>query len=421
MSCSKQISKLKLLQWNAQGATSQSVIKQIDYFINVENIDIVFIVETFLKDYHNFELTNFVVYRCDRRTHGGGVLIAVRNNIEHKRIPNYNTTLAENISIEVNLDNMKLVLTTAYIPKYTADFKKDIRKLTPGTKFFITFGDFNAKHVSWNCKANNRAGNVLFNMMHTSDFVIHHPGSFTHYPHCGSNPSTIDYLLTNSPVLFSNIYTLDNTLPSDHSPVIATIEGINGTRKTSSKSNFKKADWMKYSNSIEQQLGTTLFTATTKSEIDLQLIKIMNAIRIAESDAVPRETLTTKNVVISNDTVDLIKLRNITKRRRQRCKDQELRKAYSSLVNAQNKCIKHMVTIDYNEKWDNAVRSIQPGDKKVWALANKMMNKNSKTIGMLKVNDKYVTSDDETRKHWQNNLKKIIYLPSTLNMHSIGR
>src|SRR6201995_5182920 len=55
--------------------------------------------------------------------------------------------------------------------------------------------------------------------------------------HCGSNPSTIDCLLTNSPVLFSNIYTLDNAFPSDHSPVIATIEGINGTRKTSSKPN----------------------------------------------------------------------------------------------------------------------------------------------------------------------------------------
>lgn len=96
MSCN-QISQLKLLQWNAQGATTQSTITQIDHRINKENIDIVFIVETFLNETHEFKLTNFVVYRCDRSTHGGGVLIAIRNNIEHKRLPHCSTTVAENI------------------------------------------------------------------------------------------------------------------------------------------------------------------------------------------------------------------------------------------------------------------------------------------------------------------------------------
>lgn len=182
----RQIKKLKLLQWNAQGATTQTVIAQIDYILNTEQID-------------------FNSHRSDRNTHGGGVLIAVRNNIEYKCLPNYSTAVAENISIEVIVNKKPLTFTAAYIPKYTTNFAKDIKKITPNNKNFIVLGDFNAKHVAWGCSSNNRAGRVLHNILHNSNFVIHHPDSFTHVPHCGHRPSTIDFALTNSPMLFSNV------------------------------------------------------------------------------------------------------------------------------------------------------------------------------------------------------------------------
>lgn len=95
----KQINQLKLLQWNAQGATTQAVIAQIDYVLNTEQIDIAFIAETFLQPTHHFELTNFKSHRSDRNSHGGGVLIAIRDNMEYKCLPNYCTSVAENISI----------------------------------------------------------------------------------------------------------------------------------------------------------------------------------------------------------------------------------------------------------------------------------------------------------------------------------
>ncbi len=170
----------------------------------MEGIHIAFIAETFLSPTHYFKLTNYKIYRSDRLSHGGGVLIAIRDNIDYICLPDYRTA--------------------AYIPKYTATFAKDIKKITPANKNFIVLGDFNAKHSAWNCSSNNRAGKVLHNMLHNSNFVIHHPDSHTHFPHCGNKPSTIDFALTNSPMLFSNIYTMDNALPSDHHPVVCTID-----------------------------------------------------------------------------------------------------------------------------------------------------------------------------------------------------
>lgn len=395
MSCSKGIKNLKLLQWNAQGATTQSVITQIDLLLNEEKIDIAVISETFMTPGHDFRLTNYTVYRKDRPTHGGGVLIAVRNNIDHRRLPNYQTVVAEDVSIEVIVDKTAIVFTSVYVPKYTKYFASDINKITPNNKYFVALGDFNAKHMAWNCKANNRAGKVLFNLLHKSEFVMHHPDTPTHFPHCGSTPSTIDFVLTNSPVLFSNIYTIDGKLPSDHSPVICTIEGTPNEFPPNAKPNYKKADWCKYANIIESHLNSTNLTATNKEEIDAQITKFINTIRMAESESVPMERRKSNRLEISTATKDLIKLRNDTQRQWQRCNDVDLKCLLKTLLNAQNKRIKRMIRNDFNKKWSKTLSSIKPGDNKLWTLSKKMMNKNDKKIEMLKVSDQIITKDSD--------------------------
>lgn len=289
MSCSKEIKSLKLLQWNAQGATTQSIITQIDLLLNEEKIDIAVISETFLTPGHAFTLSNYTIYRKDRSTHGGGVLIAIQNNIAHRRLPNRQTVVAEEVSIEVIIDKTAIVFTSVYIPRYTKYYASDINKLTPNDKYFVILGDFNAKHTAWNCKANNRAGKILYNLLHKSDFVMHHPDTPTHFPHCGSTPSTIDFILTNSPVLFSNIYAVDGKLPSDHSIVISTIEGAPNECSPNARPNYKKANWHKYACIIENQLNSMNLTAVNNGDIDVKIKKLIEIIRSAELQSVPME------------------------------------------------------------------------------------------------------------------------------------
>lgn len=157
------INQPKFLFWNAQSITNKSKLAQLDYILQSERIDILLLVETFLKPPHSFKLNNFIVYRNDRLTHPhGGVAIAVRDGISHKiRMP-FNTSSIENITIEVLINNIPTCITAAYSPKYSIHFANDIQALTSLNTQFLLFGDFNAKHTSWNCKNNNRAGNSLF-------------------------------------------------------------------------------------------------------------------------------------------------------------------------------------------------------------------------------------------------------------------
>lgn len=286
-----------------------------------------------------------------------------------------------------------MTFTSAYVPKYSTSFSKDINKLTPKNRNFVVLGDFNAKHVGWNCLSNNRAGNVLFNMLHKSDFIMHHPQTYTHFPHCGSTPSVIDYALTNSPVIFSNVYTIDGALPSDHSPVIFHIEGTPSETMPNARPNFKKTDWNKYANIVESQLKASESPMSSKSEIDIQIIKFINAIRIAESESVPKEIPRNRKSKISQDTIELIKLRNETQRQWQRCNDEDLKQILKSLVNSQNKRIKSMVRKDFNIRWNKTLSNVKPGDSKLWNLSKKMMNNASNKIEALKVNDQTVTTD----------------------------
>lgn len=165
---------------------------------------------------------------------------------------------------------------------------------------------------------------------------MNHPGSHTHYPHCGTTPSTVDFALTNSPVLLEKVYTIDGNLPSDHSAVVYVIEGTPIDTIRNAIPNYKKADWVKYAHVIEQQLHPNS-RITSKTDIDAQITMLINAIRKAELESVPLERRKNKRLEVSESTKELIQLRNETKRRWQRCDDPDLKPLIKKLVNAQNK------------------------------------------------------------------------------------
>ena len=81
-----------------------------------KSYDIFCVSETWLNEtiYDNETLpSNYTIYRNDRRSRGGGVLIAVSNSIPSKIIERY--TGIEMISVELEL-SPKLLIVCLYIP-----------------------------------------------------------------------------------------------------------------------------------------------------------------------------------------------------------------------------------------------------------------------------------------------------------------
>lgn len=185
--------KLNVLIWNAQGITNFASATQLHQLIMKENVDIVMISETLLKEHHKFHLPGYKIHRKDRtEDRGGGVALAVKSTIKHKTHPETVCECIENISVSVDIGDSSTIFTSIYCPKYRAGLEKDIKKLSRiNGKFFIG-GDFNARNGAWNCTRNNKAGNVLYSLQPRSNFFVHYPNSPTHFPHSGATPSTID-------------------------------------------------------------------------------------------------------------------------------------------------------------------------------------------------------------------------------------
>ena len=192
-----------------------------------KSYDIFCVSETWLNEtiYDNEILpSNYTIYRNDRRSRGGGVLIAVSNSIPSKIIKRY--TGIEMISVELEL-SPKLLIVCLYIPpncsdEYQQDVLRSIQSLHTHNDV-ILLGDLNAPDVNWSTlSASSPFSSSLCNAFYSNNYIqmvtqpTHHKGN------------TLDLIFTNAPARLNNIC-VDSTgkfLKSDHYPVTADIFSI---------------------------------------------------------------------------------------------------------------------------------------------------------------------------------------------------
>lgn len=275
----------RILLWNAQSITNKTKQTQLEYFVMKNKIDIILLVETFLKPEHIFQIDNFIVYRNDRlnRAHGG-VAIAIRNSLKHKHCSPIDTQSIENIAIEILIGNTPTNIVVAYCPKHFTQFENDIQMLTSTANQFMIFGDFNAKHQAWNCVKNNKSGNQLYALQQTNNFMIYNSTEHTHFPHSGQTPSTIDILLANVTFEFQ-LSSYAGCLFSDHNPVICDIDEFM-QQSIKKKYDYKKADWSQYRRLIESKIET-IAQPESASEIDIAIDSFTKLILDSQSLCIP--------------------------------------------------------------------------------------------------------------------------------------
>lgn len=414
--------ELKILHWNAQGISNLSTAKQLELLLHQDDIDVVMLNETFLKDQHKFYLNGFKIHRNDRLdAPRGGVAIAVKHSIKHTLLPQYKTKKIENISISININRRSIILTAAYSPKYFNSFEADIKKLTPFNKEYIVFGDFNARSSAWNCTRNNTAGNVLYNLQLRSNFFIKHSHAPTHYPHSGATPSTIDIMLSNTSLYISPLTALDNQLMSDHTPVTCTIDADIVDRTINKSADFRRANWKVYEEFLDSSIDLNAdfnSSIVTKDSIDAAIEKLTNYILVAKELAVPYTIKKSKSFEVTSTTKACIQSRNKLKRQWQRCKDPILKLAIKSTLNFSNKLIDKAVNEDRNENWSQMLSNLPTGDKKFWRITKAIRGKHSNKIGQLRDGDKDLFTNDEKVNSIANTFEKSHTLTSNFK-HSI--
>jgi hypothetical protein len=131
--------------------------------------DVIILTETWLtKDILDAELDlpNYHIYRCDRVTDShisrhGGVIIAIKNDINHSHVPMNISPSVEAVAISLILKDSSVLLVGAYSPPEQSNYRwsldcwstflQEIRA-QQGESPIMIMGDFNLPKVNWNTR-----------------------------------------------------------------------------------------------------------------------------------------------------------------------------------------------------------------------------------------------------------------------------
>ena len=182
------------------------------------NIDVLMVSET--KLYDSFPSMQFLIegygppYRLDRNSHGGGILVYVREDIPCKLIPMKNCTI-EGFFLELNLGSKKWHISCSYNPHRTFishhlnRFGNNLLDLLSGNyENIFLIVDFNADMENINLKN--------FCDLYNFKNLIKEPTCFKN----PVNPTCIDLMLTSSYRRFQNSCAIETGLSNFHSLIV---------------------------------------------------------------------------------------------------------------------------------------------------------------------------------------------------------
>lgn len=408
------------MHWNCQGITTYSQSQELHQFITDYSIDIVLLNETFLKTIHKFVIPGYVIHRADRTTHGGGVAIAVRNTIKHKVENSFPTKIIENKCISVDFCKAKVKFVAAYCPRYTSDFQSDLEIMTSANVEFFIAGDFNAHHTSWNCADSDVAGKVLFDHQNKSNYYIYFPPSHTRFPQNQTirRPSTIDLLLSNSSLVFTDLETHPHKLNSDHVPVTFTVnEKFNEAIKL--YPDFRMANWQRFKSLLDLELcNSDVFNCELSlRDVDKTIEGFVDLLGEACSKSVPHGPRATDSARMTAECKLMISTRNKFRRMAQRSTDQSLRTTYQAVVREINKMIAIGMNRSRNIQWGNFLSTLRIGSRNFWKVTRRIKGQN-RGIGDLVYNDKMICCNHEKAEilaeHFVNAHRTTVGMMSTM-------
>lgn len=186
------IRNLVVMTWNANGLSGR--ITELKNFLTENNIDVILIQESRLRNKVNHNIPNYHMYYNNRQnssTRWGGTAIYVRNGLSHYEVKDINVSALEHTTIIIKIDDIKLQISSAYVNLGLPFPSDDITNILNKNNKSLLAGDLNAHHTSWNCYNTNPRGTALLNVIRNNNFKLITP------------PPTRTSLMVNLPLLIS--------------------------------------------------------------------------------------------------------------------------------------------------------------------------------------------------------------------------
>jgi hypothetical protein len=355
--------------------------------IESESVDIICTVETWLDNNINddeISLPTHNSFRKDRLGRGGGLLLAVRNNIPCILRPDLlcnNDVFNEIIVCEIQLhSNCKIAVIAFYRPPNSdANFNNNISQtlnnvINAGYKKFLVLGDLNAPSIMWDSlTSNNKLDNDLCEIFSDCNFTQINSNPSRH-----NSQNILDVILTNCPNLFSDVHSSVSMVKTDHFQLNFTIKGASKSTKEDvgfrTVYSFRDVNFDQLSFYISL-IDLNNIILNNQGDLDLAWEKWKCAVINIIDKVVPKVAV--KNVY-KHPWVDaeVIHLSNQKETARRKAKASGKVNDWNQYRKLNND-VKKLVKTKYNEYLTNALENVNICPKNFWGLVNCKNNKKS--------------------------------------------
>jgi hypothetical protein len=210
----------------------------LEHILTQHGVDVCLLNETHLDPRQVFRFANYVCFRIDRSTKGGGRAVLVR------RVPRLRHLDAT--AIELKLAGKPIKILAVYLSSCRHLIKSGLTACLNGVLPVLMAGDINAKHVDWNFRLNIVRGKLLRDYIDRHSCLVHGPDSPITIPY---NPSAtldvLDIAVTKTLPTPVNL-TACSALSSDHLPTLIDTRCRSSFLNPPDRPDFKRTDWSKF-------------------------------------------------------------------------------------------------------------------------------------------------------------------------------
>ena len=412
--------KLNIIHWNCFKMTPNRSA-ELDSFIKQNKPDIISLNEVKLEEYSANYYLNFENYKTIYKPRqkgsnfGGGVALLIKDQIEFMETNFFSSLKLELVEIKIKIEKKDCIIISYYNPPDQEPSMALFSALSRGPQEYLICGDLNSKSESFGCQSSNKNGKILENIIINNNCLIINEKAITFHRTYNNYADLLDLFIC-SPMFasFLNEYNVleCQELGSDHIPIQA-IFNVKPLKCEQLKQNemrfdFKRADWSKFKQEIENKLRNSKINTSLKAENIESINKFMLTTIIQSAiESIPQFKFKTNGQTLPNDILKIIKERRLVRAEIRKHNRQEDKTTYNKL----KKQITTEISKLRDQAWQNFIQKCNRNplsSRPFWQKINKIrFNKSNKNIPTLIHNDMSYETDLEKANLFSSLLKNI--------------
>lgn len=394
---------LLILQFNANGIKNH--LNELQTVLYNSRIDLALITETHLTKYSNIYIPGYKFLKTDHpdnKAHGG-VAIIIKNSIQFQPLPHFCFDYLQSCALILKLNNIPITIAAIYSPpKHKITIQNYTNYFNSIHNNCIIGGDFNAKHHSWGCRANNPRGQVLHNFVTRGNLKVLAPPGPTYWPtSTRKNPDILDIFITKIP---NNIHcTTENILDlnSDHSSVLLTLNVSPPLRQESPKLFNHTTNKIKFHDIVDQQIKLNI-KLKTYDDLDLAVNNFTNLIQTAAWSSTVTSHNPSKTPAIPVHIREIIVEKRRSRALYQRTRLPSHKQKYNKLANHLKKLLAKFKTKSFESFLTNL-----SNDGSLWKATKNACKTKAPNVPVKKNDGSFAISDTDKAELFKLHLSEI--------------